>query len=704
MYRQKRITDPRQETAGSRRHVATPTPQTQSNSRWTYLRRGLAALGLLLALPATWASAAGLLVPTGSDRSLAIDSQQVAVRIDNGIAVTTVTQVFKNDAPQPLEALYTFPVPREASVSNFSMWINGKEVLGEVLERQRAREIYRQVTRVEKKDPGLLEQVDFKTFEMRVFPVPAKGEQRIQISYYQPVDYDSGFATYVYPLEMDDEAVTQMNGEFSLLVDVASNIPLKKIASPSHKEALVTAELTKDRYRASIESAQGNLDRDFVLVYELERERLGLDVLTSRTAGDDGYFMLLLTPGSQFDEAQKQVNVTFVIDASGSMRQVGKLDLARQAASLAIGSLRETDTFNIIAFNIAPRPLFDAPLPAAPDNLAKAREFLSGLEGRGGTDLAPALDEALAMQLPDARNAIVLLSDGQATASDDHSSVMATLARSATQTRIFSFGIGNEVNRPLLDRLATQTGGLADYVSGQDEVERKIRLIQAKLSSPVATDLELSVDGVKIHDVTPSRLPNLYRGQQLVLMGRYSGAGEAKLTLSGTLAGKQELLSETVKFPESDASHPQIQRMWAWRQVDERLAQLRGGEQSPSLIDQVVKLGVDYSIVTPFTAFLVLENESEYQRFSIERKNAARISTERQALDQQFAAPARRSAPRDTAPPAEEVASATPANRNLPDNGGSGGGGAVEWLFLAGLGALAAGRLGMKRSGGVDRA
>ena len=702
MFRQERITDPRQETAGSRRHVATPTPQTQSNSRWTYLRRGLAAFALFLALPATWASAAGLLVPTGSDRSLAIDSQQVAVRIDNGIAVTTVTQVFKTDAPQPLEALYTFPVPREASVSNFSMWINGKEVVGEVLERQRAREIYRQVTRVEKKDPGLLEQVDFKTFEMRVFPVPAKGEQRIQISYYQPVDYDSGFATYVYPLEMDDEAVTQMKGEFSLLVDVASNIPLKKIASPSHKQALVTAELTKDRYRASIESAQGNLDRDFVLVYELERERLGLDVLTSRTAGDDGYFMLLLTPGAQFDETQKQVNVTFVIDASGSMRQVGKLDLARQAAGLAIGSLRETDTFNIIAFNIAPRPLFDAPLPATPDNLAKAREFLAGLEGRGGTDLAPALDEALAMQLPDARNAIVLLSDGQATASDDHSSVLAALARSATQTRIFSFGIGNEVNRPLLDRLAAQTGGLADYVSGQDEVERKILLIQAKLSSPVATDLELSVDGVKIHDVTPSRLPNLYRGQQLVLMGRYSGAGEAKLTLSGTLAGKQELLSETVKFPESDGSHPQIQRMWAWRQVDERLAQLRGSEQSPSLIDQVVKLGVDYSIVTPFTAFLVLENESEYQRFSIERKNAARISTERQALDQQFAAPARRSAPRDTAPPAEEVASATPANRNLPDNGG-GGGGAVEWLFLAALGALAAGRLGMKRSGGEER-
>lgn len=704
MFRRKRIPDARSDTANNRQGSSLrPDPRTLPEP-FRLIRHGLLATALLLTLPATWASAAGLLVPTGSNRSLSIDSQQVAVRIDNGIAVTTVTQVFKNDAPQPLEALYTFPVPREASVSNFSMWINGKEVIGEVLERQRAREIYRQVTRVEKKDPGLLEQVDFKTFEMRVFPVPAKGEQRIQISYYQPVDYDSGFATYVYPLEMDEEAVTQLNGEFSLLVDVASDIPLKKIHSPSHQNALVTAELTKERYRASIESVQGNLDRDFVLVYELERERLGLDVLTSRTAGDDGYFMLLLTPGPQFDEAHKQVNVTFVIDSSGSMRRVGKLDVARRAAGLAISALRETDTFNIIAFNIAPRPLADAPLTATPENLAKAREFLAGLEGRGGTDIAPALDDALAMQVPEARNAIVLLSDGQATASDNHSSVLAALARSGTQTRIFSFGIGNEVNRPLLDRLAAQTGGLADYVSGQDEVERKIRLIQAKLESPVATELELKVDGVQIHDVTPGRLPNLYRGQQLVLLGRYNGSGEGQLTLSGTLAGKQELLSQTVTFPETDASHPQIQRMWAWRQVDERLAQLRGGEQSPALIDQIVKLGVDYSIVTPFTAFLVLENEAEYQRFSIERKNAARISSERQALDQQFATPARQRPPRDNLPAAEEVASATPAG---PDSSrsreGGGGGGAVEWLFLAGLGALAAGKLGMRKSADADR-
>lgn len=235
---------------------------TMRRTRWLTAGTMLAAV-LMLAGPAC---AAGLLFPTGSNRSLAIESQKVEVHITNGIAVTTVTQVFKNDAPQALEALYVFPVPREASVSNFSLWVNHKEVIGEVLERQRAREIYQQVTRVEKKDPGLLEQVNHKTFEMRVFPVPAKGTQKIQITYYQPVEYDSGFGTYVYPLEMGTSAVTDLLKEFSLGVDVQSDIPLKRVWSPSHGDAVATAEVKNHGYRVSLEQPKGNLDRDFVLV------------------------------------------------------------------------------------------------------------------------------------------------------------------------------------------------------------------------------------------------------------------------------------------------------------------------------------------------------------------------------------------------------------------------------------------------------
>lgn len=641
----------------------------------------LSALAALAGACSTNAAlAARLLTPVGGQQSLAIESQKIDVRINNGVAVTTVTQVFRNSAAQPLEALYTFPVPREASVSNFSMWINGKEVIGEVLERQQARQIYQQVTRVERKDPGLLEQVDYKTFEMRVFPVPARGAQQVQITYYQPVDYDSGFGTYVYPLEMD-EAASRLSGELSLMVDVKSAIPLKRTWSPSHGEALVAAEMGPGRYRAGIEEAQGNLDRDFVLVYELERERMGIDLITSRSKSDDGYFMLLLTPGAAFDEPRKQVNVTYVLDVSGSMGVGGKLDVARQAVVAGLESMREGDTFNVVAFNIAPISLAPQPLPATDENRQRAFDFLQTLEGRGGTDLAPALEKAMTMQARGARNAVLLLSDGQATDVNDYGGFLAGMRRGPAGTRIFSFGIGNEINRPLLDRLAVETGGLADYLSGQDEVERKLTLMQRKLASPAAENLKLSIEGVEISDLCPQQPPNLFRGQQLALLGRYRGAGDAKLTLTGDFLGKRETLTARLDFPETNADNPELERMWAWRKVDGLMHQIREQGESAGVKRQIIDLGTEYSIVTPFTAFLVLENEAAYQRFSIERRNLRRVENERSAAER-----------RRGADPTPE------AGRQVTwSGGGSGGGGAVEWLFLAGTGLLAGGRLVSRR-------
>lgn len=645
------------------------------------------AAGLLLTGPA---SAAGLLVPTGSNRSLAIESQKVAVQINNGIAVTTVTQVFKNDAPQAVEALYTFPVPREASVANFSLWVNGKEVTGEVLERQRARQVYQQVTRVERKDPGLLEQVNHKTFEMRVFPVPANGTQKIQISYYQPVNYDSGVGTYVYPLEMGKAAVTDLLKEFSMRVDVRSDIPLKRVWSPSHGDAVVTAEVKNRGYRASLEQARGNLGRDFVLVYELERERMGINLLTSKEPGKDGYFMLLLTPGPQFDEPKKQVNVVFVLDISGSMEQGGRLPTGRRAVAETLKLLRETDTFNIVAFNIAPKDFAERPVPATRENVEKAITFLNQQKPRGGTEVVPAVERAFELQVADARNAMLLLSDGDASDIDNHAPILAALRRQRDQMRIFTLGIGNDGNRPLLDRLAHETGGLADHLSNQDDVQRKIQLLVPKLTSSVAENLSMRVDGVDLFDVCPQRLPNLYRGQQLVALGRYRGAGPGKLTITGQLLGKTETLTATLDFPQSDLRNPHLQRMWAWRQADGVLARIREQGESPALRNEVVALGTKYSIVTPYTAFLVLENESEYQRFNIERRNARRIETERNALQQNQEQAMQ--VPRD-------VQWSGSDSQSVPVSGGRGGrgGGAVEWVFLAGVGLLVGGRLLARR-------
>src|SRR5688500_16642491 len=201
------------------------------------------ALALVL-LGAISDCAAGLLIAEGGLRGV-LENQEhdVKVTINNGIAVTKVIQVFKNTESRQVEALYTFPVPKGASVANFSMWINGREMVGEVVEKQRAREIYNSYKQV-RRDPGLLEQVDFRTFEMRIFPIGPGAEQKVQITYYQELDFDHDWVTYVYPLATTTrkDIDSRTTGKFAFSLDAKSAVPIVTLESPSHGDGFVTAK------------------------------------------------------------------------------------------------------------------------------------------------------------------------------------------------------------------------------------------------------------------------------------------------------------------------------------------------------------------------------------------------------------------------------------------------------------------------------
>lgn len=615
----------------------------------------------------------GTLIPTGGGPPLQIDSQEVQVRINNGIAVTTITQVFRNNQNRALEAVYSFPIPNEASVSNFSMWINGKEVIGEVLEKQEARRIYESIT-AQRRDPGLLEQVSYKLFEVRVFPVPANGTQKIQIAYYQPVEYDTGVGLYVYPLEAKTKEHSRVAGTFKVDVDLVSDLPLKSVASPSHKDQVAIRETVPGRWRASVEIPRGAIDRDFVLVYEHERERTGLTLVPSRKQGEDGMFLLLLTAGHDLDLAAQPTNYTFVLDISGSMGDEHKLDHAVRMIEDLLKGLEPSDRFNIVAFDVAADLLFkEGPAPFTGPNRERALKFLRAQKPRGGTELIPALEAAAAQQVKEMANVLVLLSDGNATDSDDHSRFRSILEQNGGRARIFSIGIGNEVNRPLLGALAQATGGLSDFVSSQDDVERKVTLLRNKMQHQVAEGLTLKIDGVDAYDLMPARLPNLFRGQQLAIYGRYKGAGKATLTLNGTIGGAPRSISTDVDFPKEDKDNPEVRRMWAWKRSDGVMQEIRSKGETPSRKREVVDLGTTYSIATPYTSFLVLENDQQYRQFGIEQRNARQIQEDRAAQDRR---------------------SQNPVSRSTPSNGvgGGGGGGSVEFGFLGLVAALAVAR------------
>jgi len=592
---------------------------------------GLVVVGLLAGKPAE-SRAAGLLIADGGlGGVLEIKEQEVRVTINNRVAVTQVTQVFLNTENRQVEALYTFPVPKGASVANFSMWINGKEVVGEVLEKERARQIYNSYKQ-KRRDPGLLEQVDFKTFEMRIFPINAGAEQRVQISYYQELDSDHDRATYVYPLATvtREDIYARSAGKFAMDVRIKSAIPLTDVTSPSHADQFEIARHTPEFCQASLETSGGGLDQDVVLSYQLERPRTGLDLVTSRQDGQDGFFMLTLTSGPELSARETGMDYLFLLDISGSMAHDGKLLLSKNSVGAFVDQLDREDRFEMMTFNVRPVTLFGRLTAGDEANKTRAAEFMQSQRAKGGTVLAPAMTGAYRYADADRTLNVVILSDGM-TEQKERRELLGLIQSRPANTRVFCIGVGNEVNRPLLRQLAEDSGGLAAFISRSDNLKRQARAFRRKLMRPVATDLDLTFSGISVYDVEPRQLPNLFHGAPIRVYGRYKGDGQARVTLKGDIQGAPLEQSVTLDFPRRDEANPEIERMWALKRVDEIQKTITRKGSSQALLDEIIRLGEGFSIVTPYTSFLVLENDAEYQRWKIERRNRSRMARDRQA-------------------------------------------------------------------------
>ena len=575
--------------------------------------------------------AAGLLVADGGFGGvLEITEHDVQVTINNGIAVTQVNQVFLNKENRQVEALYTFPVPKGASVSNFSMWINGKEMIGEVLEKKRAREIYNSYKQ-RRRDPGLLEQTNYKTFEMRIFPIAPKAEQRVQITYYQELDFDHDWATYVYPLATTTRTQidNRVRGRFSVSANIRSAIPISALQSPSHADDFVLVNHTENYHEASLENRDGALARDVVLAFQVTRPVTGMDLITSKTDGEDGYFTLSLTAGQELEKIQTGADYVFILDISGSMATDGKLGTSVNSLEAFIKSLAPDDRFEVITFNKMPHTLFNQLSSAEEENIAKAVAFLNSQEAKGGTSLQPAMATAYKYRTADRPMNTVILSDGM-TDQDERRVLMNMIQSRPGNIRVFCIGVGNEINRSLLRQMAEDAGGLAAFISRQDDFDRQAKAFRRKLMHPVAENLQIEISGVELYDIEPEKLPNLYHGMPVKMYGRYKSNGNGKVNVSAEVNGRQITTTAELVFPDRNNDNPEIERMWAWHRM-ERLKRDHELNNNPAIVDEIVRLGEGYSITSEYTSFLVLENDAEYKRWKIERRNASRIKRDRSA-------------------------------------------------------------------------
>jgi Ca-activated chloride channel homolog len=582
----------------------------------------LAAITLVAISPSPPLQAAGLLIADGGlGGVLEIKEHDAQVTINNGIAVTKVTQVFHNTEKRQVEALYTFPVPKGASVANFSMWINGKEMVGEVLEKQRAREIYNSYKQV-RRDPGLLEQVDYRTFEMRIFPIGPEADQKVQITYYQELNYDHDIATYVYPLAtVTRQGVdARTTGKFAIGIDVKSAVPIVELESPSHGKAFAVAKHSDAYWQANLESNGGSLAQDVVLACRVARPQTGMDLITSKRDGEDGFFCLTLTAGQDAAKQLDSMDYVFVVDVSGSMAADGKLLISKDSVAAFLNELSETDRFEVMAFNLQPSLAFSSLQPATAANKQRALEYLSRQEARGGTVLQPAMATAYKYASPDRPLNVVILSDGL-TEQQERQTLLQQIQSRPGNTRVFCIGVGNDVNRPLLEQLAEDSGGLAAFLSSGDNFARQARAFRQKLMRPFATGLEIKFAGVDVTELEPAHVPNLYFGAPVRLYGRYRGGGMAQVTLRGSVKGVEVKQAAQLEFPRTDPANPEINRLWASHRISSLLkAADRKGDRL-TVVPEIVRLGEDFSIVTEYTSFLVLENDAEYQRWKITRRN-----------------------------------------------------------------------------------
>ncbi|WP_428306872.1 VIT and vWA domain-containing protein [Lacipirellula sp.] len=639
----------------------------------------IAALAAVAAIAmmalATPVFAAGQLIADGGlGGVLETKEHDVRVVVNNGIAVTEVEQVFVNKEDRIVEALYVFPVPKSASVANFSMWINGKEMIGEVVEKERAREIYNSYKQV-KRDPGLLEQVNYKRFEMRIFPIPARGEQRVKVTYYQELEVDHDWATYVYPLATlaDNQKVDERTtGRFSFSLEAKSEVPITAMESPSHGDDFVIAQHSDAYSQASLEVDGGDLSRDVVVSYRLQRPQSGIDLITSKEAGDDGYFMMTITAGQELEQQEKGMDYVFVLDVSGSMALDGKLGTSRRSIESFIEALGPEDRMEVMTFNLQPNLLFKELKSADEAAHAAAKEFLQSQQARGGTILRPALQTAYKYRDTDRQLNVVLLSDG-ITEAGEHRELLQLIADRPAGSRVFSIGVGNEVNKPLLEQIARESGGLAAFLSPGDDFQRQAQAFRRKLTRPAMSQLNLQFAGVDVYDVEPQELPDLYHGSPVRVFGRYRDGGKLQVSMNAEVLGKPVDESFDATLPEVDDANPEIERTWASHRVERLMNDERRSGSPGSLRNQIVELCEGYSIVSEYASFIVLENDAEYQRWSIERKNEARMARDgaalqsrREALQQLREEALAQLGPEGVAKRVDEVAQSTPNKSSQP--------------------------------------
>ncbi len=556
------------------------------------------------------ASGSGLLIPSEPNLpALAMLNHHVYVTIEDQVAVTRVQQIFRNHTNRQLEATYVFPVPAGASVREFVIWLNGQRVKGELLSAAEAKSMYTSIVR-QTKNPALLDFIGSDLLRLKVFPIPAGGDQKIEVSFTSIAKKEHNLVEYVYPLKTDRGAASTLE-DFRLKLKLKSPQPIAGIYSPTHQ---ITVNQKSD-YEANIEFQQqsARLDSDFQLFYTCSGRDIGLTALEHRPISDeDGYVMMLVSPRGELSKKQKVPrDIVFVMDTSGSMRSDDKMDQAKRALQQCLGGLSADDRFALISFASTVNRYRDLLVNATDQHIKAGKSWIEGQYAGGGTAIHAALAAALDMRSDDADRmfTVAFFTDGHPTIGETNTQkILADIQKkNSANTRIFSFGLGHDLNAVFLDQIAERTRAISSYVRPNQDIEAKVSSFFKKIHHPVLANLKLSTTGgAQLAEVYPPQLPDLFHGDQLVILARYQGAGHAAVVLNGQVGPHDKTFNYEMNFKKHCDNRPFVEELWARRKVGYLLDQIRINGEQKELVDEVIVIAKRYGITTPYTSYLIM--------------------------------------------------------------------------------------------------
>ena len=558
---------------------------------------------------------------------------QVKIKVDGMVASATVDQVFTNNGDNPIEALYVFPLPEEAAVYEMQMLIGDRLIESIVKEKAEAKKIY-----LEARDSGkrasLTEQNRPNIFTNSVANIMPGDTIIIRLKYVDNVSYDNGvfslrFPTVVSPRYIPGETITGYSGTgwsfdtdqvedasritppvlpdgretgntVSLNVELNAGLEIESVASVTH--TIDVENVGKGQRLISLVKGVEIPNRDFVLEYRIKQGKEPKAALFSTQKGEDSYFMLMAVPNtgeSVNDRLPKEM--IFLIDISGSMKGESIIQ-AKKSLVTAISELNERDHFNIIAFEQQYQIFAVQPVKACHANKIFAYSFINGLDAGGGTEVLPALNEAMSQANNSAAvSMIFLITDGSV---GNEGRIFQAIKNKLGNARLFPIGIGSAPNSFLLSKAADYGRGTFTYISSPREVEAKMMSLLKKIASPVLTGINLSIAGEV--DMVPKSVPDLFKGEPLLVFGKVSDSKDQKVILTGRTQDGIISLEIPIKT-DSRNENPAISTIWARKKIAGLMNDYRLGDKSVK--DDIVAAAIDHHLVTKFTSFVAVENQ-----------------------------------------------------------------------------------------------